>query len=70
MGYAIQTCQMQHDAADEKLNKIQASYTLEGTVLENVESIKYLGVTNTNDLKWKTHISNVSTKANRSLGFL
>ena len=27
------------------LNKIQASYTLEGTVLENVDNIKYLGVT-------------------------
>ena len=25
-------------------NKIQASYTLEDTVLENVENIKYLGV--------------------------
>ena len=67
MGYAIQTCQMQHDAADEK--KIQASYTLEGTVLENVEIIKYLGVTITNDFKWNTHISNVCTKANRTLGF-
>ena len=31
--------------------KIQVSYTLEGTVLENVESIKYLDVTITNDLK-------------------
>ena len=30
-------------------NKFQASYTLERTVLENVESIKYLGVTITND---------------------
>ena len=29
--------------------KIQASYTLEGTVLENVESIKYLGVTITSE---------------------
>ena len=38
--------------------------------LENVESIKYLGVTITNDLKWNTHISNVCTKANRTLGFL
>ena len=36
----------------KKHNKIQASYTLEGTVLENVESIKYLGVTITSDLKW------------------
>ena len=53
-----------------KINKIQANYTLEGTVLENAESIKYLGVTITNDLKWNTHISNVCTKANRTLGFL
>ena len=48
----------------------QASYKLEGTVLENVESIKYLGKTITKDLKWKTHISNVRTKANRTLVFL
>ena len=46
------------------------SYTLEGTVLENVESIKYLGVTITNDLRWNTHVSNICTKANRTLGFL
>ena len=36
-------------------NKIQASYTLEGTVLENVDNIKYLGVTITSDLTWNTH---------------
>ena len=52
------------------LNKIQASYTLEGTVLENVDNIKYLGETITNDLKWNTHISNICIKANRTLGFL
>ena len=48
-------------------SKIQAPYKLEGTVLENVESIKYLGVTKTKDLKWNTHISNVCTNANRTL---
>ena len=48
MGYDISTCQMQYDAADKK---IHASYTLEGTDLENVESIKYLGVTITGDLR-------------------
>ena len=53
-----------------KHNKIQASYTLEGTVLENVDSIKYLGVTITSDLKWNSHIRNVCSKANRTLGFL
>ena len=54
-----------------KHNKIQAaSYTLESTVLGNVESIKYLGVTITCDLKWNTHIRNVCTKVNRTIGFL
>ena len=52
------------------LNKIQASYTLEGAVLENVDNIKYLGVTISNSLKWNTHISNICTKANTILGFL
>ena len=61
MGHEISTSQVQHDAADKKHNKIQASYTLEGTVLKNVESIKYLGVTITSDLKWNTHIRNQNT---------
>ena len=39
-------------------------------VLENVESIKYLGVTITNDLRCDTHVSNICTKANWTLGFL
>ena len=54
----------------KRIKRIHASYTLEGTNLENVESIKYLGVTNTSDLRWNTHVSNVCTKANRTLGFL
>ena len=54
----------------KQTKKIYASYTLEGTDLENVESIKYLGVTITNDLRWNTHVSSVCTKANRALGFL
>ena len=41
-----------------------------GTDLENDESIKYLGVTITSDLRWNTHVSNVCTKVNRTLGFL
>ena len=56
----------------KRIKKIYVSYTLEveGTVLKNVENIKYLGVTITNDLRWNTHVSNVCTKANRTLGFL
>ena len=54
----------------KRLKKIHASYTLEGTVLENVKRIKYLGVTIANDLRWNTHSSNICTKVNRTLGFL
>ena len=54
----------------KRIKNIHASYTLEGTDLENVESIKYLGVTITSDLRLNTHVSNVCTKANRTLGFL
>ena len=33
----------------KRTNKMEVSYTLEGTVFENVDSIKYLGVTITHD---------------------
>ena len=52
----------------KRIKKIHASYTLDD--FENVESIKYLGVTITSDSRWNTHVSNVCTKANRTLGFL
>ena len=34
-----------------------------------MDNIKYLGVTISKDLKWNAHVSNVCTKANRTLGF-
>ena len=53
-----------------RTNRIEASYILEDTFLENVDSIKYLVVTITHDLRWNTHMSNMCTKANKTLGFL
>ena len=50
----------------KRIKKINAVYSLEGTVLENVDNIKYLGVTISRDLKWNSHVSNVCTKANNS----
>ena len=54
----------------KRTNKIEASYIVKGTVLKNVDFIKYLGVTITHDMRWNTHISNMCTKANRTLSFL
>ena len=52
------------------VKKVIATYALERTVLENVDRIKYLGVTIINDLRWNTHVGNICIKANRTLGFL
>ena len=58
MGFQPVKCNMMQ-LTFKGINKIEASYTLEGTVLENVDSIKYLGVTITYDLNWNTHINNI-----------
>ena len=49
---------------------IKFNYSLHGQILEHVNSAKYLGVTIQSDLKWNTHINNISKKANSTLGFL
>ena len=51
MGYEISASQVQYNLqiTRKRTNKTEASYTLEGRILENVDSIKYLGVTITQD---------------------
>ena len=46
------------------------TYTLQGQSLKWVHGIKYLGVQITSDLSWNTHISAVTSQANRKLGFV
>ena len=49
---------------------INYNYTLHGQVLQHVYKAKYLGVTIQSDLKWHRHVTNITKKANRTLGFL
>ena len=53
-----------------KRSKTRYQYRLEGSVLAWVTSVKYLGVTISEDLKWNIHIGNICTKAYRTLGLL
>ena len=55
-----------------KKTSIKYSYTLHvhGHQLEYVDKAKYLGVTIQSDLKWDSHINSITTKANKTLGFL
>ena len=43
---------------------------MNGQELESVKSHPYLGVELTQSLNWNNHINNITTKANRSLGFI
>ena len=56
-GMRFQTVKCNMMQLTKKHNKTQASYTLGSTVLENVESIKYLGVTITLVIRNGIHIS-------------
>ena len=49
---------------------IQFDYTLHQQRLEQVQSAKYLGLTITDDLDWGQHISEISAKATKTMGFL
>lgn len=61
-------CQILHISRSRK--PFQSQYTLHGQVLETVEDAKYLGITISKDLNWNTHVSNITAKANRTLGFV
>ena len=48
----------------------QFSYSLGGVTLSEVNNHPYLGVSISNKLNWNSHIQEISSKANRSLGFI
>ena len=53
-----------------KKKPIHYNYTLHGQQLQHAQSIKYLGVTISNDLRWNKHIDLVTAKANNTLNFV
>lgn len=51
-------------------NPIISNYKLHGEILKPTTNAKYLGVTISNNLNWNQHIQNITSKANRTLGFI
>ena len=49
---------------------LNTQYSLHGQVLEATDAAKYLGVSIAKDLSWNDHISSITAKANRTLGFV
>ena len=61
-------CQVLHISRANQ--PIQSQHTLHGEILESVDCARYLGVSISKDLTWNTHIKEILTKANRTLGFV
>lgn len=53
-----------------KRETIKHDCKLHGHILEQITSAKYLGCTVNHTLDWGQHISNITSKANKTLGFL
>ena len=51
-------------------NQIQFEYSLHQQKLEQVQSAKYLGIPITDYLDWGQHVSEISCKATKTMGFL
>ena len=51
-------------------NKSSRFYTLDNHILQQVSENPYLGITLSEDLKWKPHIQKISKKANSTMSFL
>ena len=51
-------------------NQKQFEYSLHQQILEQVQSAKYLGITITDNLNWGQHVSEISCKATKTMGFL
>ena len=45
-------------------------FTTHNQTLENVQSAKYLGITITDNMDWSQHVSEISSKTTKTLGFL
>ena len=54
----------------KKKSKITFPYTLQGHILEEVSSAKYLGINISDDMSWNRHVDTTASKANSKLGFL
>ena len=52
------------------LQLILFDYSLYNQTLENVQSAKFLGITITDNMDWGQHVSEISSKATKTLGFL
>ena len=59
-------CQVLHISRSR--SPIKSEYYMHGQELESEDSAKYLGANISADISWNSHISKITSTANRTLG--
>ena len=70
MKFNLAKCHSMRVARHQHHKQIFFDYSIHNQTLENVQSAKYLGITITDNMDWGQHVSEISSKATKTLGFL
>ena len=70
MNFNLAKCHSMRVTRHQNHKQILFDYSLHNQTLENVQSAKYLGITITDNMDWGQHVSEISSKATKTLGFL
>ena len=70
MKFNVAKCHSMKVIRHQHHKQILFDYSLHNKTLENVQSAKYLGITITDNMDWGQHVSEISSKATKTLGFL
>ena len=70
MKFDVAKCHSMRVTRHQHHKQILFDYSLHNQTLENVQSAKYLGITISDNMDWGKHISETSSKAPYTLGFL
>ena len=70
MKFNVAKCHSMRVTRHQHHKQILFDYSLHNQTLENVHSAKYLGITITDNMDWGQHVSEISSKATKTLGFL
>ena len=70
MKFNVAKCHSMRVTRHQHHKQILFDYSLHNQTLENVQPAKYLGITITDNMDWGQHVSEISSKATKTLGFL
>ena len=70
MKFNVAKCHSMRVTQQQHHKQILFDYSQHNQTLENVQSAKYLGITITDNMDWGQYVSDISSKATKTLGFL